>query len=74
MSHPVQISCISLNWRSAVVRTLGQIHEIDLVHFLSSTDGEFCADIASKYSMNFTASRGKRVAFFRKQTPLRTFS
>jgi hypothetical protein len=66
--HPVQISCISLDWRGVVVRTLNEIHEINLVHFLSATDGEFCEDIAAKYSMDFTASRKKRVASFRKRT------
>jgi hypothetical protein len=66
--HPVQISCISLDWRGVVVRTLGEIHEINLVHFLFATDGEFCEDVASKYSVDFTASPKKRVAFFRKKT------
>jgi hypothetical protein len=67
--YPEQISCISLDWRGVVVRALNEIHEIDLVHFLFATDGEFCEDIASKYSMDFTASPKKRVAFFRKQSP-----
>jgi len=68
MLYPEQISCLSLNWRGAVVRTLSEIHEIDLVHFLFPSDAEFCEDMASKYSMNFTASPRKRVAFFRKRT------
>jgi hypothetical protein len=68
MLNPVEISCIASNWRGVVARTLGEIHEIDLIHFLFSADIEFCEDMASKYSMDFRASPGKRVAFFRKRT------
>src|ERR1051326_7238011 len=67
MLHPIQISCISSNWRGRVVLSLSEIHEIDLVHFLFPSDAEFCKDIASKYSVDFTANAKKRVAFFRKR-------
>jgi hypothetical protein len=67
MLYPIQISCISSNWRGRVIHTLSEIHEIDLVHFLFPSDAEFCQDIASKYSMDFTADVKKRVAFFRKR-------
>jgi hypothetical protein len=65
--HPVQISCITSNWRGVVVRALNEIHEINLVHFLLATDVEFCQDIAAKYSMGFTARPKKHVAYFRKR-------
>lgn len=67
MLNPVQISCISSNWRGMVLQTLGEIREIDLVHFLFPSDAEFCLDIASKYGMDFTADPERRVAFFRKR-------
>jgi hypothetical protein len=67
MLHPIQISCISSNWRGVVVHALTEIREIDLVHFLFPADAEFCRDIASKYSVDFTADAKKRVAFFRKR-------
>jgi argininosuccinate lyase len=71
MLHPLQISCVAANWRRLVVETLIEIQEIDLVHFLFATDVEFCEDMASKYSMDFTADRKERVAFFRKRPHLR---
>jgi hypothetical protein len=67
--HPTQISCISSNWRSAVVQALIEAGEIDLIHFLFSSDVEFCEDLASKYSMDFTANPKEHVAFFRKRPP-----
>jgi len=69
MTHPSQISCISSNWRGTIVHSLTELREIDLVHFLFSSDVEFCKDIASKYSMDFTSNTRERVAFFRKRTP-----
>jgi hypothetical protein len=66
--HPVQISCISLDWRGVVILALNEIREVDLVHFLFSADVEFCEDVASKYSVDFTANPKRRVAFFRKRT------
>jgi hypothetical protein len=51
-----------------VVQSLSEIQEVDLVHFLFSIDFEYCTETASKYSMDFTASPKKRVAFFRKRT------
>jgi hypothetical protein len=71
MLHPLQISCVASNWRRLVVETLIEIQEIDLVHFLFATDVEFCKEMASKYSVDFTANRKERVAFFRKRTPAR---
>jgi hypothetical protein len=70
MLHPIQISCISSNWRGLVVQTLIEAEEIDLVHFLFSSDVEFCEDMASKYSMDFTTNPKEHVAFFRKRRPL----
>jgi hypothetical protein len=69
--HPIQISCISSNWHGIVVQTLAEIQEIDLIHFLFASDVEFCKDLASKYSVDFTANPKERVAFFRKRTPAR---
>jgi|GEM_PF-3321329 len=66
--HPLQISCMASNWRGVVIQTLIEIHEIDLVHFLFAADVEFCQDLASKYSMDFTSNARERVAFFRRRT------
>ena len=67
---PIQISCISSYWRGGVIRSLNKLHEIDLIHFLFSSDVAFCEDLASKYAIDFISNPRKRVAFFRKRKPL----
>lgn len=67
MAHPLQISCVSSNWRSLVIGALTGVREINLVHFLFKTDDEFCQEIAAKYSVEYTFSTTDRVAFFRKK-------
>jgi hypothetical protein len=67
MAHPIAISCISSKWRTSVIQALIESEEIDLIHFLFQSDVEFCEDLASKYSMDFTSSPKGRVAFFRKR-------
>jgi len=67
MAHPLQISCVSANWRSLVVGALIGVREINLVHFLFKTDNEFCQQVAAKYRMEYTSSTAGRVAFFRKR-------
>ena len=67
--HRTRISCISSNWRGAVVQALIEAEEIDLIHFLFSSDVDFCEDLASKYSMAFTARAKQHAAYFRKRPP-----
>jgi len=67
MARPLQISCVSANWRSLVIGGLTGVREINLIHFLFKTDDEFCQQVAAKYLMEFTSSTADRVAFFRKR-------
>jgi len=69
MVFPTGISCISTEWRGEVVQTLTEVKEVDLIHFLFGSDLQFCEEVASQYSMDFTAKPEERVAFFRKRTP-----
>ncbi len=66
LAHPLQISCVSSNWRGLVIGALTKVREIDLVHFLFKSDDEFCQEIAAKYLMNYTAHSKQRTASFRK--------
>jgi len=67
MAHPLQISCVSSNWRSQVIGALIGVREINLIHFLFKTDDEFCQQVAAKYLMEYTSSTTERVAYFRKR-------
>jgi hypothetical protein len=69
MLHPIQISCVSSNWRSLVITELAGIHEINLIHFLYITDDAFCQEMAVKYLMHYTPCPMQHTATFRKPAP-----